>query len=223
MVATIKEFRNILLGHQITVYSDNKNITYNFLNTERRMCWRLIIEEFGPEPKYIKGENNVVADSLSCHEMSDNEVILNTNELYGYDHEDLRDNSYSICYHNISKSLKTDVKLNQNLVSHKDFILDTFCGGNQNHRLVCQNSKKNLPVALQKKTLDWYNEMLFHPGERLEQSIPSINILTGKAFAQQSIAGVRNSQHAKEKKQLTRIMANCHLNRMKQIPGTHCV
>ena len=29
------------------------------------MHWRLILEEFGPELKYIKGENNVVADALS--------------------------------------------------------------------------------------------------------------------------------------------------------------
>ena len=29
------------------------------------MRWRLILEEFGPELKYIKGENNVVSDALS--------------------------------------------------------------------------------------------------------------------------------------------------------------
>ena len=53
---TLKEFRNILLGHQITVYTDHENLTYTFLNTERVMRWRLILKEFGPELKYIKGK-----------------------------------------------------------------------------------------------------------------------------------------------------------------------
>ena len=29
------------------------------------MCWRLIIEEFGPELKYIKVKKNAVSDALS--------------------------------------------------------------------------------------------------------------------------------------------------------------
>ena len=56
IVETLKEFRNILLGHQITVYTYHKNLTYKHFNTERVMRWRLILEEFGPELKYIKGE-----------------------------------------------------------------------------------------------------------------------------------------------------------------------
>ena len=35
VVENLKEFRNILLGHQITVYTDHKNLTYKFFNTER--------------------------------------------------------------------------------------------------------------------------------------------------------------------------------------------
>ena len=72
-MAYLKELCNILLGHQITVYTDHKNLTYKKINTERVMRWRLILEEFGPEIKYIKGEHNVLSDSLSCLEISDNQ------------------------------------------------------------------------------------------------------------------------------------------------------
>ena len=68
------------------------------------MRWRVILEEFGPELKYIKGENNVVAYSLYRLEMSDNQDVLNISELYGYDDEDLPDNAYPICYHDIAKA-----------------------------------------------------------------------------------------------------------------------
>ena len=82
IVETLKEFCNILLGHHITVYTDHKNLTYKHFNTERVMRWRLILEEFGPELKYIKGENNVVVDALSRLEKSPNQEILNISELY---------------------------------------------------------------------------------------------------------------------------------------------
>ena len=75
------------------------------------MCWRIILKKFCPELQYIKGENNVVADALSCIEMSDNQEILNISELYVYDDEDLPDSAYPICYHDINKAQKTDNKL----------------------------------------------------------------------------------------------------------------
>ena len=53
IVETLKEFRNILLGEKIKVYTDHKNLTYK---AERVMRWRLILEEFGPELHYIKGQ-----------------------------------------------------------------------------------------------------------------------------------------------------------------------
>ena len=46
IVATLKEFPNILLGHQITVNTDHKNLTYKHFNTERVMQWRLILFEY---------------------------------------------------------------------------------------------------------------------------------------------------------------------------------
>ena len=118
-----------------------------------------------PYLKYIKGENNVIANYLSHLDMSDNQYILNISELYGYDDNDLLDSAYPICYQDISKAQKTYAKLEQRLFSHNNYTLNTFRGGDQNHRLICQNSKIFLPTSLQKKTVDWYHEMLCHPGE----------------------------------------------------------
>ena len=105
------------------------------------MRWRIRIEEFVPELKYIKDENNVVDDALYRLEMSNNQEILNIFELYGYDDADLPDRAYPIRYHDIVKSQKTDAKLNQKLVSHEDYNIDTFRGGDQNHCLICRNRK----------------------------------------------------------------------------------
>ena len=65
IVETLKEFRNILLGQQIIVHTDHKNLTYKVFNTEHVMRWRMIAEQFGAELKYIQGEKNIVADTLS--------------------------------------------------------------------------------------------------------------------------------------------------------------
>ena len=74
------------------------------------------------------------------------------------------DSAYPIRYHDIDKAQKTDAKQQQKLVSHKDYTLDTF-RGDQNHRLIYRNSKICLPKAPQKKTVDWYNDMLCNPVE----------------------------------------------------------
>ena len=81
-MANLKEFRNILLGHQIMVHTYHKNLTYNLLNIERVMRWSLTLEEFGLELKYNNGENNVVADALSRLEMSDKQDVLGGTQIW---------------------------------------------------------------------------------------------------------------------------------------------
>ena len=85
--------------------------------------------------------------------MSNNQDILNISELYGCNDADLPDSAYPIRYRDIAKAQKTDAKLNQKLVSHKDYTLNTFRGGDQNHRLICQNNKICLATAQQNKTV----------------------------------------------------------------------
>ena len=70
--------------------------------------------------------------------------MLNIYELYGYNENDLPDSAYPIRYHDIAKAQETDAKLQQKLVSHKDYTLDTFLGGDKDHRLICQNNKNML-------------------------------------------------------------------------------
>ena len=75
------------------------------------------------------------------------------------------DSANPIRYHDIAKAQETDAKLQQKIVSHKYYTLNTFRGGDKDHRLICRNNKICLPKALQKKTVDWYHEMICHPGE----------------------------------------------------------
>ena len=56
IVEVLIEFRNILLGQQIRVYTDHKNLTQKKFNSDRVMRWRLYIEEYSPDLQYIKGE-----------------------------------------------------------------------------------------------------------------------------------------------------------------------
>jgi RNase H-like domain found in reverse transcriptase len=65
IVETLKEFRNILLGHRIRIFTDHQNLTYKNFNTERVMQWRLLVEEFGPEFIYVNRTSNVVTDALN--------------------------------------------------------------------------------------------------------------------------------------------------------------
>jgi hypothetical protein len=68
---TLRELRNILLGYKIIVHIDHKKITCAKITSDRVMRWRLLIEEFGSEFKYIQGKHNLIADALSRLEMED--------------------------------------------------------------------------------------------------------------------------------------------------------
>ncbi len=67
IVETLKEFKGILWGQQLIVYTDHQNLMRDALGltSDRVYRWRLILEEYGPEIVYIKGIDNTVADALS--------------------------------------------------------------------------------------------------------------------------------------------------------------
>jgi hypothetical protein len=67
-----KEYKNILLGYPIIVFTDYKNNTFNGLKASDRVlhtCWLLLLEEYGVTFAYLPGNKqknvNIVADTLS--------------------------------------------------------------------------------------------------------------------------------------------------------------
>ena len=66
LVETLKEYRTMLYGcKELHLYTDHKNNTFEKFSTQRVLCWRLLLDEFGPTFHHIKGDDNPVADALS--------------------------------------------------------------------------------------------------------------------------------------------------------------
>ena len=67
IVETLKEFKGMLWGQQITVYTDHKNLIQDALGltSDRVYRWRLLLEEYGPTIMYIKCILNTGVDAIS--------------------------------------------------------------------------------------------------------------------------------------------------------------
>ena len=63
----MKAFRTTLLGANIDIFTDHKNLTYNLIQyqTQRVIRWRLTLEELKTNFHYKPGGTNAVADALS--------------------------------------------------------------------------------------------------------------------------------------------------------------
>jgi RNase H-like domain found in reverse transcriptase/Reverse transcriptase (RNA-dependent DNA polymerase)/Integrase zinc binding domain len=178
IVETLKEFRNILLGHHIRVYTDHKNLTYKNFNTERVMRWRLILEEFGPELLYIKGERNIVADALSrlgidaSTDFVDATSVEAQADLFGHSLMDLSPEIMPLKFKQLQAAQQQDSTLLLSSSDSPTFHIKSFCGGGKCRQLICYKDKIVVPESLQKRVVDWYHEILCHPGmTRTEETI----------------------------------------------------
>jgi hypothetical protein len=66
IVETLKEFRGMLWGQNIKVFTDHTNLMRDALGLtlDRVYRWRLLLEEYGPKIVYIKSTYNTVADAV---------------------------------------------------------------------------------------------------------------------------------------------------------------
>jgi hypothetical protein len=66
IVETLKEFKGMLWGQNIRVFTDHANLMRDTLGltSDQVYQWRLLLEEYEPKIVYIKGKNNTVADAV---------------------------------------------------------------------------------------------------------------------------------------------------------------
>ena len=140
--------------------------------SQRVMRWQLILEEFGPDIKHIKGEDNVVADAISRLPMSEiNEI---EDEFLPLEDEEAE---FPLDLHLVRKRVQTELNaVNSPL---KKLINDKKSGYNintiDNVELVTYEDKIYVPKSLHCKTLEWYHDYLNHPGgDRLYHTLQMV-------------------------------------------------
>ena len=174
IVETLKEFRNILLGHKIVVYTDHKNLIYDNLQTDRVLRWRLLLEEFGADIRYIKGEQNKVADILSRYPTSNDPLKPKPpptrdqlSEMFAQ--QVLPAHIFPVNFSVLALYQQRDDELQQLVETADDVTRKTFRGGEQ---LICYKERIYVPKALRNHVVEWYHTYLMHPGEtRTEETI----------------------------------------------------
>jgi hypothetical protein len=67
IVKTLKEFKGMLWGQSIKVYTNHANLIRYALGVtlDRVYQWRSLLEEFRPKIAYIKGIHSTIADAIS--------------------------------------------------------------------------------------------------------------------------------------------------------------
>ena len=181
IVETLRAYRNILLGHEIVIYTDHKNLVNDRTRHEssRIQRWVWLIEEFGPKFKYLPGQDNPVADALSRldHESETNpascfatlEIDFN-NPFIETDEEHLAENVFSstkdseiifpLSAQTIQEAQRKDPELLKRL-RDKPGYSDTVLEGSD---LITYKGRIYIPHALRSSIVEWYHSMLGHPG-----------------------------------------------------------
>ena len=188
IVMTLNEYRSMLYGAKLTIFTDHKNLTYANLNSQRVLRWRLFLEEFGAKYTYIEGKENVLADTFS--RLPSKNIVVDHPKNAKY--KDQADNFFSIIddddlletYLNlpapnvknplnmkyIHENQAVDARLNQRRQQHPDqYPIKTI----DNLPIICyretitapqNNWKICIPTTLIEELIEWFHLLLGHAG-----------------------------------------------------------
>ena len=165
IVETLKEFKTILLGQQIIVKTDHKNLTYHDTTSDRVLRWALLMEEFSPRIEYIKGHHNVVADALSRLEIdedTDSSPPTATAEanaqLFGMS---VNEYTFPLAIERLYEAQKKDQDMVKRMDKHPEEYQSKEIEGTM---IVHYKNKLYIPSSLREEILNWYHTNLLHPG-----------------------------------------------------------
>ena len=204
VVETLKEFRTILHGQRIKVYTDHKNLEHenSTATSQRAMRWRVLLEEFNPEIVHIKGVHNTVADAISrldidCKPAPYNDPkqsICYAMRLFTITKWSSRQLTKSVLANNQMPDVDTDEQFPLDL----DRIAHEQTRDKELHKLskkknpkkgkcniknkvindvevVTYNDKIYIPACLREEVMNWYHHYLQHPGaSRMEKTIGAV-------------------------------------------------
>ena len=190
IVETLKEFKGMLWGQSIVVYTDHKNLIQDALGltSDRVYRWRLLLEEYGPEIIYIKGIHNTVADAISrleivprtlkqerqnwmirtklwcrtkCSHKMEKDEILN----YVFAHRNDDKEIFPLTVEEIAQAQKKDKSIQKDKDKYENILVE-------NTYVLCKDRRLVIPKKLQYRAIAWYHHYLQHPGHtRLEETL----------------------------------------------------
>ena len=134
----------------------------------------MVLEEYGPELIYIKGQDNVVADALSRLDLiPDPEEVSSTkehddvtiNDYMNIHRDELPEDIYPLRMSLISAEQRKDVQLQAATNKPNSKYTHTKVrGGRTDYDIIECNGKIVVPTTLRKRMLTWYHDTLMHPG-----------------------------------------------------------
>ena len=174
-VEGVQHFRGTIKGCDVRLKTDHKNNTYDSVKSERRLLWRLFLDEYGPQA-YYKGDDNEHADFFSRHPIL-SEAGLDTSLpmaeradamwLESLVNTPVSETPFPFNLEDIAAAQLNDGQAQYLLLNEPaKFEVQTFEG----HKLVCRKSSTGswkivIPEKLVDAFIEWYHAITAHGGQ----------------------------------------------------------
>ena len=212
IVEILKEYRTILLGNKIVIYTDHKNLECKNFKVDRVIRWRLILEEYAPTIQYIKGKANQAADALSRLPMTpvEEDTLLNE-QCFLLEHWD-----YPLAFDCLQEHQRKDKQVQKTVKDNPEAF--KIVKHNKWEVIYTKTNRIVVPSELIQPVLEFYHDCLLHPGiHRMSETLKAT--LYWPKMEASVIAFVRGCGKCQIKKNKQKPMANYHQKSWNKNPG----